>query len=471
MWLSMRQLMKDRNLSECRRRFGGVGGAVALVSHQRNSVFELIPNAHYLIPQNRSMKQLKMNATLFTSVRSESNNKKSMTPKPIASSSQFTTEMRFQTVDRVLPTYQIMDDTGEILDSEQYPDLSKEFVLKMYQSMVTLSVMDSILYDEQRLGGISFYMTNTGEEATHIGSAAALDENDVIFGQYREAGVLMWRGFTLDEFMNQCYSNRLDHGKGRQMPVHYGSKRLNFQTISSPLATQIPQASGAGYAQKLFGLKQCTICYFGEGAASEGDFHAALNFAATLQSPTIFFCRNNKWAISTPSHEQYRGDGIVGRGVGYGIDSIRVDGNDVFAVYNVIKEAKRRAVEESKPTLIEAMTYRVGHHSTSDDASRYRDNKEVEDWALKRSPIARLYNHLLLRKWWSPEEDHSLREKVKVDIEEAAQRADSEKKPPIDDLFNDVYDKLTPNLIEQKRELEAHLAKYPENYPIDKHQK
>jgi 2-oxoisovalerate dehydrogenase E1 component alpha subunit len=229
--------------------------------------------------------------------------------------------------------------------------------------------MDRVLYESQRQGRISFYMTNYGEEGTHFGSAAALDDRDLVFGQYREAGVLMWRGFSLNEFMNQCYGNIEDPAKGRQMPVHYGSKKLNFVTISSPLATQMPQAVGAAYAfkreHKIAGQSESVehqqrvvICYFGEGAASEGDAHAALNFSATLDVPIIFFCRNNGYAISTPTSEQYRGDGIASRASGYGIAAIRVDGNDILAVYNATKEARRIAVEESRPVLIEAMTYR-----------------------------------------------------------------------------------------------------------------
>lgn len=180
----------------------------------------------------------------------------------------------------------------------------------MIADMLALSVMDQILYDAQRQGRISFYMTSTGEEATHIGSAAALHSDDPIFGQYREVGALLWRGFTLADVMNQCYGNHLDPGKGRQMPVHYGSTTHHFQTISSPLGTQIPQAAGAAYALKLQGRPNVAMCYFGEGAASEGDFHAGLNMAATTESPVIFFCRNNHYAISTKTEEQYRGDGI-----------------------------------------------------------------------------------------------------------------------------------------------------------------
>jgi 2-oxoisovalerate dehydrogenase E1 component alpha subunit len=253
------------------------------------------------------------------------------------------------------------------------PKLSNDAVLNAYRHMVLLNVMDTILYDVQRQGRISFYMTNYGEEASHLGSAMALDSNDTVYGQYREVGVLLHRGFSLDDIMNQCYSNSKDYGKGRQMPDHYGAKHLNFQTISSPLATQIPQvcalvdfvvdefcrfysvlflsakAAGAAYAFKMTGQKnKVAACYFGEGAASEGDFHAALNFAATLECPVLFFCRNNGYAISTPTHEQFRGDGIVSRAPGYGMHSIRVDGNDFFAVYNATKAARDYAVKNNK---------------------------------------------------------------------------------------------------------------------------
>jgi 2-oxoisovalerate dehydrogenase E1 component alpha subunit len=250
---------------------------------------------------------------------------------PGATTSYFTEEMKFLTgLNESIPTYQVMDNEGKVLDPSQDPNLGQEKSIKIYKDMITLNIMDVILYEAQRQGRISFYMTSYGEESI-IGSAATLDEDDIIFAQYREAGVLLHRGFTLQEFMDQCYSNMDDLGKGRQMPVHYGSKKLNFHTISSPLATQLPQATGAAYGLKRSNRKNCVICYFGEGAASEGDFHAALNMASTLKCPVIFYCRNNGFAISTPVQEQYRGDGIASRGIGYGIHTIRVDGNDVWA--------------------------------------------------------------------------------------------------------------------------------------------
>lgn len=161
------------------------------------------------------------------------------------------------------------------------------------------------------------------------------------------------------------------------MPVHYGSNAINVQTISSPLGTQIPQASGVGYAIMLRNQKAVAACYFGEGAASEGDAHAAMNFASTLNAQTLFICRNNQYAISTNIKDQYKSNGIVVRALGYGIDGLRVDGNDVFAVYHGTKLARDLIIDQKKPAFVEFMTYRRGHHSTSDDSTRYRDKKET----------------------------------------------------------------------------------------------
>ncbi|KAG2197832.1 hypothetical protein INT47_009713 [Mucor saturninus] len=389
--------------------------------------------------------------------------------KPVAGwtcTDKFVNEMKFIQKQETVQAYRVMDHTGTVLNPEHDPKLSKEQVLKCYESMILLHTMDGILYDAQRQGRISFYMTHYGEEAM-IGSAAALTPQDVIFGQYREAFMLVYRGFSIDEFVNQCFSNELDYGKGRQMPVHYGSKKLNFQTISSPLGTQIPQASGAAYALKLSGADACSLCFFGEGAASEGDFHAGLNMAATLKSPVIFFCRNNGFAISTPSSEQYKGDGIASRGIGYGIDTIRVDGNDIWAIYNATKAAREMAIKEQKPVLIEAMTYRIGHHSTSDDSTKYRDRKEVEERAQFDNPVTRLRRYLENKNWWSQEQEDAYRKKVKKEILTSFTAAEKRKKPAIKHLFTDVYDELTPNLIRQQNELLELVKKYPEYYNTD----
>lgn len=317
------------------------------------------------------------------------------------------------------------------------------------------------------------FQVNAGEEGIAVGSASALHPSDVIFAQYREAGVFKHRGFTLDEFMNQLFSNRKDHGKGRNMPVHYGSSKLNIHTISSPLATQIPHAAGAAYALKMQSLQNPNVeqrivaCYFGEGAASEGDFHAALNIAATRSCPIVFICRNNGFAISTPTLEQYRGDGIASRGVGYGIDTIRVDGNDIFAVREATAEARRMANQDGgKPILIEAMSYRVSHHSTSDDSFAYRARVEVEDWKRRDNPITRLRKWMEQKGIWGEDKEKEARSSIRKEVLKAFSTAEKEKKPPLREMFTDVYEKLTDEQKGQMEQLKEIVDKYPEEYDM-----
>lgn len=207
--------------------------------------------------------------------------------------------------------------------------------------------------------------------------------------------------------------------------------------------------------------------YFGEGAASEGDFHAALNIAATRSCPVIFICRNNGYAISTPTLDQYRGDGIASRGLGYGIDTIRVDGNDLWAVREVTKRAREMALQDGgKPILIEAMTYRVSHHSTSDDSFAYRARVEVEDWKRRDNPIARLRKWMEAKGCWDENKEKEARESIRRDILKAFSEADKEKKPPIRSMFEDIYEELTPDLKAQMKELRNHLERYPEEYEL-----
>jgi len=363
----------------------------------------------------------------------------------------------------LLPTFQIMDKTGKIVNQKYDPKLPKDLVLQIYSAMVKLNVMDNILYTSQRQGRLSFYMESRGEEAATVASSAALDPKDEIYAQYREQGALLWRGFSIQDMVDQCFGSEADPGKGRQMPVHYGSNKLHVQTISSPLATQLPQASGLAYALKREGRPNICICYFGEGAASEGDFHPAMNFAATLKCPVVFFCRNNGYAISTPVAEQYAGDGIGTRGPAYGIHTIRVDGNDMFAVYVATREARKIALQ-NKPVMIEAMTYRVGHHSTSDDSTRYRSAEEIEYWNTKESPIYRLRNYLYSQKWWDENKEKELRDKYWAEVMEALKAGEVKRKPPLSDLFTDVYAELPSHLAEQQRSLLAHIQKYPQEY-------
>jgi 2-oxoisovalerate dehydrogenase E1 component alpha subunit len=209
-------------------------------------------------------------------------------------------------------------------------------------------------------------------------------------------------------------------------------------------------------------------CYFGEGAASEGDFHAALNMAATRSCPIVFICRNNGYAISTPTLEQYRGDGIASRGLGYGIDTIRVDGNDIFAMREATQEARRMALENGgRPVLIEAMSYRVSHHSTSDDSFAYRARVEVEDWKRRDNPIIRLRKWLENKGLWNEEQEQQTRKDLRAAVLKEFNAAEREKKPPLRSMFEDVYEALTEEAESHRQELKKHLEKYPNEYDLN----
>lgn len=323
-------------------------------------------------------------------------------------------------------------------------------------------------------------MVSSGEEGIAVGSASALSPGDVAFAQYREIGLFVQRGFTFEDIMSQLFANIKDSGRGRNMPVHYGSRKLNIHTISSPLATQLPQAAGAAYALKMRRLldpssePHCVAAYFGEGAASEGDFHAALNIAATKNCPVVYICRNNGYAISTPTLEQYRGDGIASRGNGYGIETIRVDGNDILAVREVTKIARQRSLGLhegrdagiTKPILIEAMSYRVSHHSTSDDSFAYRARSDVEDWKRRDNPITRFRKYLESRGLWNEDKEQEAKTRIRKEILKAFNAAEKEKKPALGSMFEDIYEELTPELKAQKRQLMDIIERYPDEYEV-----
>ena len=371
----------------------------------------------------------------------------------------------FMTGDELdIPTFRLLQQDGALYPGAEAPTLGKEKALRIYHAMLSTRVLDERMLTAQRQGRLSFYMQCTGEEAAVIGATAALNDADMIMAQYREQGALMYRGFSYDEFMNQLFGNELDYGKGRQMPIHYGSRKLHYMTISSPLATQIPQAAGYAYGQKLAGEGHCTITFFGEGAASEGDFHAALNMASVHRVPVIFFCRNNGYAISTPVSEQFAADGIAPRAFGYRMHAIRVDGNDVLAVYHATQEARKLAVEHNEPVLIEAMTYRLAAHSSSDDPSGYRSRKEEEAWREK-DPLLRMQRWLIECDWWSEEEEKQLQEELRREVLEIMKRAEKRPSPPLDSLVTDVYADVTPALQRQLDALKTHIRKHPEAYP------
>lgn len=381
----------------------------------------------------------------------------------------FINQLEINKSNEITPMFRVLDKEGQVIDSS-YDTIDKETALRIFNEMIKISIFDNRLNMAQREGKISFYMTCIGEEAAVVGSIAALEFEDMIFPQYREAAALLYRGFSTDQMINQLVGNYLDNGKGRQMPVHYGSKKLNYQTVSSPLATQIPHASGAGYHYRVRKENKVALTYFGEGAASEGDFHSALNFASTLKSQTIFFCRNNGYAISTNVNEQYGGDGIVKRGIGYGISSVRVDGNDVLAVYSTVKKARELSISQGIPVLIEAMSFRGGDHSTSDASKAYRTDEVLNEWKEYISelgnPITRFENYLIKKDWITTKTREEKESQFKVEVREALKRGLALKKPSIESMFDDVYKERSKRLKDQYQHLSNHLEKYGDKYDL-----
>ncbi len=332
------------------------------------------------------------------------------------------------------------------------PNLSPEVLRKLYRTMVQARIMDERALALQRQGQIGFYLVSTGQEASHVGSAFAMQDSDWIFPSYRDPGIFLLRGADLDDLVNEWYGNDGDLCKGRQMPVHYSMRSINMVSISSPIGTQISQATGAAMAAKIRGEDTVVMAYMGDGATSSNDFHCGLNFAGVYKSPVVFICENNQWAISLPVAEQTGSETIAAKAQAYGMPGVRVDGNDVLAVYRVCKEAVDRARKGEGPTLVETVTYRMGSHSSSDDADRYRDKKEWELWQ-KRDPILRFQKYLAQKGLWDEEFEQQVTEEAKTALNDAIKRARQRKMPAPPTMFDDVYMNPTEQLVEQREQL------------------
>lgn len=340
----------------------------------------------------------------------------------------------------------ILNKEGDV--NEQYiPSINKKTAVNILNTCLYIRKLDIRMMKAQRQGKISFYLTCAGEEGAVTAAAAGLHSEDVILAQYREQAALRYRGFQTEDFINQLFGNKKDLNNGRQMPVHYGSKKLNYHTISSPLATQIPQATGVAYAQKIQQEPNCTLCFFGEGAASEGDFHAGLNMAAVLEAPCIFFCRNNNYAISTTTKEQYL-ESITAKALAYGINSVQVDGNDILAVLTATQQAREYVIAEKKPFFIEALTYRMGSHSSSDDTSCYRSKEEEQKW-LKYDSITRFSNWLIANKYITAEEIAATELQYEQEIINQIKISEQIEPPSVNSIITDVYKHPTKILEEQ----------------------
>ena len=312
---------------------------------------------------------------------------------------------------------QVIKPTGDYVE-EIEPEIEKDELRRLYRLMVLVRNLDIRGLQLQRQGRIGFFIGSLGQEACQIGSAYALKPEDWIFPAYREIGAALLRGVTLKQLMNQYFANAEDLEKGRQITNLYGAKSVNFVSGSAPIATQLPHAVGTALAAKIRGDPIVTLVYFGEGATSENDFHTGMNFAGVFKTPTIFFCQNNHWAISVPVERQTAAETIAIKAKAYGFEGVRVDGNDILAVYRTAKEAVEKARKGEGPTLIEAVTYRLGPHSSSDDPTRYRTKEELEAWQ-RRDPIIRFRRYLEKKGLWSESDEKRAQDDTNREIDEA----------------------------------------------------
>ncbi|MFO7156662.1 MAG: pyruvate dehydrogenase (acetyl-transferring) E1 component subunit alpha [Pseudomonadota bacterium] len=340
--------------------------------------------------------------------------------------------------------------------SEKYR-LEGARALFLYRAMVRLRTIDERMITLQRQGRIGFYGACTGQEAASLGAAYALEPTDWIFPALREQGVMLLRGYPLVPFLAQCFGNSLDETKGRQMPSHPASRSVNQVSWGSCIGTQLPQAVGAALAAKLRGDPTVVMAFSGDGGTSTADFHAAMNFAGVYKAPVVFVVQNNHFAISVGRTRQTASESYAVKGVAYGIPGVQVDGNDARAVYAAAKEAVDRAREGGGPTLVECVTYRMGAHSTSDDPTRYRDPKEVEEWA-RRDPIERFKKSLIEEGIWSEEQDAALRKELLEEVNAAIATVEAAPDPEVETLFDDVYAQMPWNLREQREECLAAIA-------------
>jgi pyruvate dehydrogenase E1 component alpha subunit len=345
---------------------------------------------------------------------------------------------------------QVVRPDGEY-DVKQEPNLRDEDLRKMYRYMLTVRRFNERMLLLQRQGRISFFIESNGEEACQIGCAFSLTRSDWVYQSYRDPGICLVRGGPLKMLVNQLMGNADDPNKGRQMGAHWGYKEWNMVSLSSPVASRLAQAVGTAYAAKF--KKDNIVCLvsFGEGATSQGEFHTAMNFAGVFKVPVVFFCENNQYAISLPFRRQTASENVAVKAEAYGFEGVLVDGNDVLAVYKATKAAADKARSGGGPTLIEALTYRVSGHSSSDDPNKYRNPEELEHWKA-RDPIKRFRIYLTKKGLITEQEDRSMQEEVESELVTAIKESEKVPPPPLLSMFTDVYSEMPWHIKEEADE-------------------
>ena len=336
-------------------------------------------------------------------------------------------------------------------DPAHDPRLSSGDAERLYRGMMLERILDNRMLALQRQGRIGFYGPSIGQEAAIVGAAMAMAPDDWIVPQYREPGAALARGMPLKELICQFMTNSGDPAKGRQMPCHYVYGKGHYLSISSPVGTQIPHGLGIAWAMKLRKARDAVLVYFGDGATSTPDFHVSLNFAGVYGVPCVFFCNNNQWAISLPVSRQTATATLAEKAHAYGIPGQRVDGMDALAVYGAVQAAADAARAGHGSSMIEALSYRFGPHSSSDDPSRYRDEKEAIAWQA-RDPIVRFRAYLEAQGRWNDEREAALEKAIGDEITQAIAEAEAMPPVPLETFFTEVTEDVPWNLREELAE-------------------
>lgn len=353
------------------------------------------------------------------------------------------------TVTDTIEELSILDDQGN-LDKDLEPQIAEDQLLKIYRTMLLARRFDERMLDLQRQGRIGTFPPIKGQEAAQLGAIVHLLPNDWFVQAFREVAAELWRGRSMESIL--LYFNGFN--EGAILPE--GQRDL---PLSIPVGSQIIHAVGLGWAANYRQKKEVVMAFFGDGATSQGDFHEGLNFAAVYQTPTVFVCQNNGWAISTTVKQQTHTPTLVQKALAYGMPGIRVDGNDILAVYAAAGEAVERARNGGGPTFIECVTYRLMMHTTADDPKRYRTDEEVETWK-KRDPLPRFANYLLTKGTATTQSLDDMEAQVLQEIQTAVERAEAQMKELGDPLamFDHLYAELPPYLDRQKSALAGEIA-------------
>lgn len=342
---------------------------------------------------------------------------------------------------------------GGVPDPATDPRMPDELALRLFRHMLLTRTLDERLVTLQRQGRIGFHIGSMGEEATIIGSAAAMREQDWVFPCYREFGALLLRGMPLQRYIDNMYGNGNDPVKGRQMPDHYSGRPYHFGSVSSPIGTQITQAVGFAWAARHRKDDVVALVYFGEGATSSSEFHNGANFAGVWKTPNVFLCRNNGWAISVPVEKQTGSKTFAQKAFAYGLHPVRVDGNDLLAMWKVTREAVERAARGEGTTLIEALTHRLSGHSTSDDPRAYRKEQDMLE-ERKKDPIPRFRAYLERKKLWDEGQEKAWLGEVDATIKQVVEAAEKAPAPELRSMFDDVFAEMPWHLREQLAQCE-----------------